>query len=339
MLLQLFRIVYACLSGLPIESLNAGSIASAVTPYFCDKCKDVQVAAINAGQFLIPAFWDSKSVRQQFVLSEDNIHSLLCAFGKLMPISSSLKLFHSFSLLPENCSLFMSKGIALLSTSVMVLSSRQIEKELAFHLLKNIIQGCAGSPAKDVLVLNSVPSDDEQNVKEVTQTLVSESDPEKQGNFEDLLLQFADCLEKFKNIVTRMDISTSEPFTKLKGLLNDLEQTISNNEVLLVHKVNHQLNDLLLGAVTNLLQGMSNPHAVLAKLCMITLFNAVVIETTEVQHQRWGNFIMFSCWEIVKGQVKKGGVLIQKPQALHVTDTVLRAIATYIGKDKLGEVI
>lgn len=48
---------------------------------------------------------------------------------------------------------------------------------------------------------------------------------------------------------------------------------------------------------------------------------------------------MFSCWETVKRQVKKGGVLIQKPQALHVSDTVLRAIAGYVGKDELGEVM
>ena len=268
MLLLLFRIVYACLSGLPIQSLNAICIASAVTPYFCDKHKDVQVAAINAGQYLIPAFWDSKSARQQFILSEDNISSLLCAFGKLMPISSSLKVFHSFSLLPENCSLFMGKGIPLLSTSIMVLSSRQIEKELAFQLLKNIIQGHVDSLPRDVLSLNSVAIDEKQNVKKATQTLVSESDPEKQGNIEGLLLQLADCLQKFKNIVIHMDISTSEPFTKLKGLLNDLEKTLSKHEVSLVHKVNHQLNDLLLGAMTDLLQGMCDPHGVLAKLCI-----------------------------------------------------------------------
>lgn len=282
MVLLLFRIVYACLSGLPLESLNVGSIASAVTSYFCDKRKDIQVAAINAGQFLIPAIWDSKSTRQHFVLSEDSICSLLCAFGKSMPVSSSLKLLHSFSLLPENCSLFISKGITLLSTSVMVLSSRQIEKELAFHLLKNLIQGHVSvtpkSLDKDTVVSQQVSGSkveiegvrqrfNESNDVQVlsvksdglhTHTLLSQSGPEKKKSIdsEELLLHFADYFEKIKNIIMYMDISTSEPFTKLKGLVDELEQTVSNLDV--SHSVNHRLNDLLLGAIADLLLGIKS---------------------------------------------------------------------------------
>ena len=160
MLLQLFRIAYACLSGLPIESLNASDLVLAVTPYFRHTSKDVKVAALNVGQFLIPAIGGSKSIKQLFILNEDSICSILSAFGKSMPNSSSLKLLHSFSALPENCGLFMNKGIALLSTSIMVLSPRQIEKELAFHLLKSLIQGHISSTQS--LVADDLPLTSQQ---------------------------------------------------------------------------------------------------------------------------------------------------------------------------------
>lgn len=274
MLLLLFRIVYACLSGLPMESLNAGSIASAIIPYFCDERKDVQIAAINAGQFLIPAIWNSKPVRQQFILREDSVCSLLYAFGNTMPIISSLKLLYSFSLLPENCSLFIRKGIALLSTSVMVLSSRQIEKELAFHLLKNLIQGhvSATESLDKYTVSSQQETSSEVEIKDnklefddgievlsdkSSRLCIHTSPPEPdRESIEDLLLHFANCFKQIKNIVTCMDISTSEPFTNLKRLMDDLEERVT--DIHLSHSVNHRLNNLLLEAIADLLQGISH---------------------------------------------------------------------------------
>lgn len=150
-LLLLFRITYACLSGLPIETLNIEKVIFAVIPYFNCDIEDVQVAALNAGQFLIPYIIDLKSARQFFILNEKSTVALICALGKSMPISSSLKLLHSYSLISENCSLFLVKGIALLSTSILVLSPRRIEKELAIHLLRNIFQGSTTRISKDSL--------------------------------------------------------------------------------------------------------------------------------------------------------------------------------------------
>lgn len=210
MLLLLFRIMFACLSDLPIESLNVPDITSAVVPYFNHLNKDIQIAAMNAGQFLIPFSKGSKSTRQLFVLSENHAHTLLCTFGKSMPVSSSLKLLHSFSALPENFSLFKSKGFALLSTSIVVLSPQQIEKELAFFLLKDLLL-CTKSSTEDDVFVGS------------PQEMCTESkmavNVQKEYGVEDT---FQELNRKLKRILLNIDDGfplLQEQYTEIKNLL------------------------------------------------------------------------------------------------------------------------
>lgn len=224
MLLLLFRITYACLSGLPIESLNCHDIVFAIVPFFCHINKDVQVAAMNAGQFLIPFIKGSKSTRQLFVLNNDNIDTLLCAFGTTMPVSSSLQLLHSFSALPENCSLFMSKGIALLSTSIMILSTRQVEKELAFDLLKKMFQ----EPSK-----GSTTSIESSNMS-VNSLQMTYSDSEAKGEAEGFVeCDIEDVLQRLKMIVqeiTSNDLSSlPNHFVEVECLLKHLKGDLTRH--------------------------------------------------------------------------------------------------------------
>ena len=122
-----------------METVAITDVVSTVIHYFRHTNKEVQVAAFNAGQFLVP-YIKSFSTRRLFILSDESVQILIHSFGKLMPASSSLKLLHSFSSLQDNCVTFVKKGIPLLATSVMVISPRPIEKELAFQLLKNLLQ-------------------------------------------------------------------------------------------------------------------------------------------------------------------------------------------------------
>ena len=113
---------------------------------------------------------------------------------------------------------------------------------------------------KVIEILNTVAVDDvcKQRFKEVKQNFLSLAQnivPEPKS-VEDLLPQLADYLGHFKCIVAHMDVSTREPFVKLKGLLNDLDQTVYKLEASLSCRVNHQLINLLLGAINDLLPGM-----------------------------------------------------------------------------------
>ena len=130
-----------------METLAVSDVFFTVVHYFHHIDQDVQVAAMNAGQFLIP-YIKSSLTRRSFILNDDNIKTLLHSFGKSMPVSSSLKLLHSFSLLQENCVTFVKKSIPLLSTSIMLLSPRVIEKELAFQLLWNMFHVHSGDQVK-----------------------------------------------------------------------------------------------------------------------------------------------------------------------------------------------
>ena len=73
-------------------------------------------------------------------------------------------------------------------------------------------------------------------------------------------------------------------------------------------------------------------------LCLSYSFAAALVDTSETQHQRWGNFVMCSCWNLLKKLWENGGVVLAKLQALHIIDTVLQVICTCIKKDKCGEV-
>lgn len=70
----------------------------------------------------------------------------------------------------------------------------------------------------------------------------------------------------------------------------------------------------------------------------VNIFNAALIKTSEMQHQRWSNFIISSCWVLVKALGRKGGVALLALQALCIIDTVLQSITTSISQKKSGEV-
>lgn len=222
---MLFRITYACLSGIPIKSLAITDIACAVIHYFHHSNKDVQVAAMNAGQFLIP-YIQNFLTRQCFILSDNNVHILVCSFGKLMPVSSSLKLLHSFSLLQENCVKFIKKGVPLLSTSILVLSPRRIEKELAFHLLRNMFQVSPGSH-----ITSTEPSSESNSLTSaiLMHTVLSESKLEALVPTENVVRDVFCVLNVTLKRVIDDDLSSSQvQYTDLECLLKYMKRTLPN---------------------------------------------------------------------------------------------------------------
>ena len=56
-----------------------------------------------------------------------------------MPISSSLKLLYSFAQLPQNCDSLLRNGVHLYSAAIMFKSGREIERNIAFSLLKLLL--------------------------------------------------------------------------------------------------------------------------------------------------------------------------------------------------------
>ena len=61
--------------------------------------------------------------------------------------------------------------------------------------------------------------------------------------------------------------------------------------------------------------------------------------TEENQHIRWGNFIMFNCWIIIKAlSGKSANTVLSNSQVSQLINKVLLAIAMFIGRKDKNEV-
>ena len=133
-LLLLLRIIYACLSGLPIGKIDMPLVCNALVPYFMHEATIVQVSARNAAQFLIPILEESK--KQYFILSSRNIRDFVNASGKDMPVINSLKLLLAYGQFATNSKLFWREGIFEYLLSIMFGQSREDEKIMAVSVVK-----------------------------------------------------------------------------------------------------------------------------------------------------------------------------------------------------------
>lgn len=133
--------------------------------------------------------------------------------------------------------------------------------------------------------LNSISFDEphKHKVKAVIQTLLDatqEPHPKKSSLVEELLPQLEVHLEHFKRSVIHVDLSSREPFLKLKGLLNEMRQIVSQLEASLPCRVGPQLNDLLLSAINDLLPGVIPYMIVIAREVIMILVLTIAEDET-----------------------------------------------------------
>lgn len=114
---------------------------------------------------------------------------------------------------------------------------------------------------KVIEILNTTELD-EQKVKAIVNTLLLAAQGKHLKktplSIIELLPQLVDYLGQFRSVVTQTDIlCPRQPFAILKGILNELDQIVSQLEdsESLPQSVIHELNDLLFSAMNDLLPG------------------------------------------------------------------------------------
>lgn len=256
MLLQLLRIMYACLAGLPQETLEPSLLINAIIPYFKHEHKNVRISATNAAQFLISLVDDA--TKHLFLLSQECLCDLIIASGKEMPTSSLLKLLLAYGQLPSNRSLYLAEGVFLFATKIAFQSSRDIEKKLAYAVIKMLafhqtdeetksietkrendpVQSQA-TPTSDIVVVNAIMVDADKD-----------SDAK---SFLNILPRLNEHVERFKAICLKRERDTDgrEIFKCLKEMFSLLEDQVS----LLPEEVSKDINVMLSNILLDLLDG------------------------------------------------------------------------------------
>lgn len=256
MLLQLLRIMYACLAGLPQETLEPSLLINAIVPYFKHKHKNVRNSATNAAQFLISLV--DEGTKRLFILSQECLYDLINASGKEIPTSSLLKLLLAYGQLPSNCSLYLAEGVFLFVTKIAFQSSRNIEKKLAYAVIKMLafhqtneetksietkgendpVQSQA-TPTSDVVVVNAVMADADKDTDA--------------KSFLNILPQLNEQVEHFKAVCLKRERDTDgrEIFKCLKEMLSLLEDHVS----LLPEEASKDINVMLSNILLDLLDG------------------------------------------------------------------------------------
>ena len=256
MLLELLRILYTSLAHLPQEILEPSPLIDAIIPYFKHEHKDVCMSARNTAQFLISLV--DEATKHVFLLSQECLYDLIDASGIEMPTSSLLRLLLAYGQLPSNRSLYLAEGVFLFATKIAFQSSRDIEKKLAYAVIKmlachetneeaksietngeNDPAHSQATPTSDIVVVNAVMAD--ANKETDTKSLLN------------ILPQLNEQFERFKAICLKRERDTDgrEIFKCLKEMLLLIKDQVS----LLPEEPSKDINVMLSNILLDLLDG------------------------------------------------------------------------------------
>ena len=256
MLLQLLRILYACLAGLPQETLKPSPLIDAIIPYFKHEHKNVRITARNTAQFLISLV--DEATKHVFLLSQECLYDLIDASGIEIPTSLLLKLLLAYGQLPSNCSLYLAEGVFLFATKIAFQSSRDFEKKLAYAIIKmlachetneeaksietkgeNDPAHSQAAPTSDIVVVNAIMADADKDTDA--------------KSFLNILPQLNEQVERFKAVCLKRERDTDgrEIFKCLKEMLSLIEDQVS----LLPEEPSKDINIMLSNILLDLLDG------------------------------------------------------------------------------------
>ena len=239
--------MYACMAGLPLDTLEVSSMTNALVPCFQHATTAVQISARNAAQFLIPVLDNSQKC--SFNLSSRNTNDLINASGKDMPVISVLKLFLAYGQLPSNCIVFLQEGIFLYALSIMFQSSRDDEKQLAFSVVKML-------SLHQNMSISEVPATDTEctNIKETKSAMVADLSL----SLSKILSQLGSETQCFKSICSQTNPEGKELFERYRAILKQLEEYIvsTNNSD---HQKYEDVTSPLMNITIDLLEGIINP--------------------------------------------------------------------------------
>lgn len=317
--------MYACLAGLPVGTLDFSLIISALVPYFMDGITTVQISARNAAQFLIPVL--DESHKRFFILSAKNVHDLINASGKSMPVISSLRFFLAYGNITANCKLFLREDIFSHAFSIMWQSSRDDEKILAVSVIQMLsihYQEMARSGASrdygDV-------ASEIHNTTATAKTVIADV-----TNFSDILTLLVRQVLSFTASCSKTDFNHSimkEQFESFRNLLKALDVP-QLHEVSVAEDVRHGL----LNIAIDLLEG--NYSIIIGVLNLEFIhFSIGLISAGDNQVIRWTNLMILECWQILVTLQKKD---CNCQQIFRLIDKILSLIDAFIGRKSLNEV-
>lgn len=237
-----------------MNTLDLSLTTKALVPYFGHSSTTVQISARNAAQFLIP--YVDKIHERYFFLNEKNIHDLVHASGRTMPVISSLKLFLAYGKIAGNCKLFLKEDLFSYAFSIMWGSSRDDEKILAVSVVKMLSIHCQATAEGDSF-------QDHGDYDDVTAMIDSKKETapaDLAAKLSDILAQLSRRVLSFTSNCSVKDFDHSmmrEEFGAFKNSLEVLhEKYVESDEFLLQEMlVTQSVSSVLLDHVINLLEG------------------------------------------------------------------------------------